>query len=322
MDYLAALYPPEDPYDPEKRIHSGLDPYTYHTAFRSLYAHFVSTVHSVCEVFTTDVDDLAYISAATWPAFIRPVIDEYRRIVLERRKRERQEAEEAGEGVPEASEEAAIDNEIEDSLAPPPEDARIRLTRLFTPSITAALETLFPRHTNAAAWVKANIPPTNLLLIPPHLLPKLISKPSEDQNGEQVLRQLPRMAKFVLIASFLASTNPSRTDMRMFGRGPDERAKRRRKGGSPRKVSAKAAAVKVSVADQCVGLCWLKELAVQISQRLLDPVPFPLDRMIAVLGVLLEENDADARPPAPEHCVPGEYTEMEISRVAIYAQVR
>lgn len=48
---------------------------------------------------------------------------------------------------------------------------------------------------------------------------------------------------------------------------------------------------------------------------------FPLDRMIAILGVLLEENDADVRPPAPEYSIPGEYTEMEISRVAIYALV-
>lgn len=48
---------------------------------------------------------------------------------------------------------------------------------------------------------------------------------------------------------------------------------------------------------------------------------FPLDRMIAILGVLLEENDADVRPPAPEYSIPGEYTEIEISRVATFAQV-
>lgn len=48
---------------------------------------------------------------------------------------------------------------------------------------------------------------------------------------------------------------------------------------------------------------------------------FPLDRMIAILGVLLEENDADVRPLAPEYSIPGEYTETEISRVATFAQV-
>ena len=51
-------------------------------------------------------------------------------------------------------------------------------------------------------------------------------------------------------------------------------------------------------------------------------MPFPLDRMLAILGVLLEENDADTRPPAPEYEIPGEYTEVEISRVAVYEQVR
>ena len=44
--------------------------------------------------------------------------------------------------------------------------------------------------------------------------------------------------------------------------------------------------------------------------------------MIALLGVLLEENDVDHRPPAPEYTVPGEYTEMEISRIAVFSQVR
>ena len=43
--------------------------------------------------------------------------------------------------------------------------------------------------------------------------------------------------------------------------------------------------------------------------------------MTAILGILLEENDVETRPPAPEYNIPGEYTEIEISRVAIYAQV-
>ena len=44
--------------------------------------------------------------------------------------------------------------------------------------------------------------------------------------------------------------------------------------------------------------------------------------MLAILGVLLEEHDAETRPPAPEYALPGEYTETEVSRVAVYAQVR
>lgn len=60
----------------------------------------------------------------------------------------------------------------------------------------------------------------------------------------------------------------------------------------------------------------------QVPQRLLGPTPFPLDRLIAMLGALLEENDVDDRPPAPEFKIPGEYTDMEIRRVGVYASVR
>ena len=92
----------------------------------------------------------------------------------------------------------------------------------------------------------------------------------------------------------------------MFGRGPDERAKRRRrKVGTPRKPKPGTTGT-----------------AVKVPQRLLGPTTFPLDRLLAILGVLLEENDADVRPPTPQYAVPGEYTDVEISRVAIYAQVR
>lgn len=59
----------------------------------------------------------------------------------------------------------------------------------------------------------------------------------------------------------------------------------------------------------------------QIPQRLVGPLAFPLDRMVAILGVLLEENDVEVRRPAPEFTIPGEYTEMEISRVVVFAQV-
>jgi origin recognition complex subunit 5 len=43
--------------------------------------------------------------------------------------------------------------------------------------------------------------------------------------------------------------------------------------------------------------------------------------MIAILGALLEENDVDSRLPRPEFTIPGEYTDMEINRVAIYNAV-
>ena len=46
-----------------------------------------------------------------------------------------------------------------------------------------------------------------------------------------------------------------------------------------------------------------------------------MDRMIAILGALLEENDAGSRPAAHEFRIPGEYTDMEITRVGVYSAV-
>lgn len=43
--------------------------------------------------------------------------------------------------------------------------------------------------------------------------------------------------------------------------------------------------------------------------------------MLAILGILLEEYDADSRPPASEYKLPGEYSDMEIRRVSTYSGV-
>ncbi|KAH9950766.1 origin recognition complex subunit 5 C-terminus-domain-containing protein [Amylocystis lapponica] len=247
------------------------DPDAYHPALRPLHAHFISTLHSICAPFTRDPHELAYLAAARWPGFIQPVLDAHR---------------------------AAHADTPSADLAPPPEDTRLRLLRLFTPSFTAALDALYPRHTHAAAWARAHAPPPGLLARPAHQLPP---PPRPAPPGAEAL---PRLAKFVLVAAFLASTNPPRSDVRMFGRGPDERRRRRRKGGSPRKARGRGGNV-----------------AVKVPQRLLGPTPFPLDRLLAILGVLLEENDADARPAAPQHVLPGEQTDMKLSRVALLALI-
>lgn len=59
----------------------------------------------------------------------------------------------------------------------------------------------------------------------------------------------------------------------------------------------------------------------QVPQRHLGPIIFPVDRVLAILGILLEEYDADYRPPAPEYKLPGEYSDMEIRRVSTHSGV-
>jgi len=206
----------------------------YHPALLPLYTHFASILYSICSPFTHDPHELMYISAARWPGFVQPILDEHlSKIELRRLQRE-------------ASDMDVDDNELELKLAPPPEDTRMRLTRLFTPSITAALESLYPRLTNAWSWAQENAPESDLLTIPPANAFSFKSKTGNNGQDTNTADVLPRMSKFILVAAFLASTNPAKTDLRMFGRGLDEK-KKRRKGGSPRKSSGKNVVAKVGI---------------------------------------------------------------------------
>ncbi|PCH36912.1 hypothetical protein WOLCODRAFT_134400 [Wolfiporia cocos MD-104 SS10] len=275
---LASAFPP----DASALRSPGIDPETYNPVLAPLYQHFIATLYSICAPFTHDPLELAYIAAACWPGFVRPLLDAHR-------------GNSAEEGT--------------DELRAPTEDTRMRLLRLFTPTLTGALDALYPRRTHAAAWARAHAPPPDLLSLPPldarRAMEERELEAGAGHDADADARSLPRMAKFVLVAAFLASTNPAKTDMRMFGRGPDERVRRRRrKAGSPRKPRPGTTGT-----------------AVKIPQRLLGPMPFPLDRLLAILGVLLEEHDADTRLPAAQYTLPGEYTDMEISRVTAYAQV-
>ena len=107
-----------------------------------------------------------------------------------------------------------------------PEDMRLRLLRVFLPSFTAALEALLPRKMHASAWSRTS---------------DLNEGPSVDgESVESVTRSLPTLQKYILISAFLASSNPPRTDMRMFARSRETRSKRRR-GGGTRKTPQRSA---------------------------------------------------------------------------------
>lgn len=203
----------------------------YHPALLPLYKHFSTILYSICSPFTHDPHELAYISAARWPGFVQPVLDEHKhKMKLWRDKLE-------------ADPETQMNSdENEEVLKPPTEDVRMRLMRLFTPSMTVALESLYPRLTNASAWARANVPEPSLLTLPLSQSSPSKARPSPMMTQTKTVAGsgdvLPRMSKFILIAAFLASTNPAKSDLRMFGRGLDER-KKKRKGGGPRKGSGK-----------------------------------------------------------------------------------
>lgn len=193
----------------------------YHPALRPLYEHFAAVLYSTCGTFTRDPDELAYISAARWPGFVQPLLDEHQRSFRDFRNN---------------------DGDSNWNLTPPTEDVRMRLTRLFTPSLTAALEALYPRIATASEWAKDNRPEQHLLADTSSGRVASTIRISDGDDSKMGL--LPRLSKFILVAAFLASTNVARTDLRMFGRGLDERKKVRRravtKTTGPAKVRPKA----------------------------------------------------------------------------------
>lgn len=70
------------------------------------------------------------------------------------------------------------------------------------------------------------------------------------QQQDSLTTNLPRMAKFLLIAAFLASYNPPRKDLMFFGRGRWEGGGKKKKGGGTRKATSggrKGTVAKVSV---------------------------------------------------------------------------
>ncbi|KIM43778.1 hypothetical protein M413DRAFT_443679 [Hebeloma cylindrosporum] len=261
----------------------------YHPALKPLYAHFIAILCDVCFPFTHSPQELQYIAAARWPGFVKPVLDDH----LQTRDK--------------ALDEEDVDMEDDSAhtskgeLVPPTEEVRMRLNKLFNASLSTAFEALLPRLTNAADWARANEPPGELLSFPRTFMleqAKSASKAGDDK--EEGIRALPRLSKFILLAAFLASTNPPKSDLRMFGRGLDEKKRKRR-------VVTKSAG---------------KGGVAKVSQRLLGPTPFALDRLIAILGALLEENDVQPdRSLSKILTIPGEYTDMEITRVSVYSNI-
>jgi len=166
---------------------------------------------------------LQYIAAARWPGFVKPVIDDHR-----------QKNEKASDG-----EDVDMEDDSEHissgKIMPPTEDVRMRLNKLFNASLSTALESLLPRLTNAADWARANEPPDELLSFPrTYTLEQAKGSSSSAKasqssgDKEEGIRTLPRLSKFILLAAFLASTNPPKSDLRMFGRGLDEKKRKRR----------------------------------------------------------------------------------------------
>lgn len=207
----------------------------YNRVFTQLFSAFASQVCTICTPFTSNPEEIQYITIARWPGFVKPVLDHFG-----------QQLDEYQAVIDVAGHDEMIVDVEPPELQAPAEDVRMRLLKLFTPSISSALEVLYPRQLDAVTWSLANAPPDNLLSTP--FFEAQATMSMRPPVGLVTLAQLPRMSKFILIASYIASTNPQRTDIRMFGRGLDEK-KRKRKVNKP--VGSTGAAAKVGAHPQC-----------------------------------------------------------------------
>ncbi|VDC07126.1 unnamed protein product [Peniophora sp. CBMAI 1063] len=262
----------------------------HHPSLTQLYNLFASAIYDICALYTRSPDELAYIAAARWPGFVKPVLDAHQ---------------------------AALEEDPDAELQSPSMESCMRLIRHFAGTYRSAVDALYPRTTTAAAWAEAHIADATVSQddednsgSPPRSPRKRATRgdDKDDNNiapeeiaGATAVRSLPTLSRYILLASFLASTNPPKSDLRMFGSAAERR--RKRKGGGAVRQRAS------------------RNTKTAVPQRLLGPTTFPLDRMMAILGFLLDAYDLDHQKPGREFFMAGSYTELELGRVHVYGAI-
>lgn len=263
----------------------------HHPALTQLYNLFASALYDICALYTRSPDELAYIAAARWPGFVKPVLDAHQ---------------------------AALQEDPHSELQSPSMESSMRIIRHFAGTYRSAVDALYPRTMTAATWAATHLLDASVSqddqstpASPPRSPRKRALRggnngeddtPSEEIAGATAVRSLPTLSRYILLAAFLASTNPPKSDLRIFGSAAERRRKRKGGGTVRQRASRTAKAV--------------------VPQRLLGPTTFPLDRMMAILGFLLEAYDLDNQKPGRDFFVPSSYTELELGRVHVYGAVR
>ena len=289
-----------DPPDANKgwKKKSLVHPRTFHPSFRPLYVHFATTVTDVIFPFTRDVDEVIYVAAAVWPGFVWPLL---------------------GLGGEEEEEEWT-----EPQL--PSEATRMGMTKQLTSTVTSAFETLHTRQCSAEEWVRRGG-----FDYPRSRVRERETAPDTQGEGEEkekvplLVSSLSLIAKYILLASFIASTNPVKSDIRLFGRGLDGgkgKGKGKRRGGGG--GGARGGRGRGRGGKGTTGKGSESGGGIKIPQRLLGPLTFPLDRMLAILGALMEEHDAASRFREGDrelYTIPGEWVDNMISRSGVLSCV-
>ena len=109
------------------------------------------------------------------------------------------------------------------------------------------------------------------------------SKKPKTDAPSALSSSLPTIAKLLLVASFLASHNPPRTDIRLFATVAEESTPKKRKGGGARKSPRKASKATAAAIQG-------KRIA-----RLTGPSAFPVERMLAIYEGLVQHVSGERR---------------------------
>ncbi|KAF8324894.1 origin recognition complex, subunit 5 [Cantharellus anzutake] len=308
--YLVSLYP--------RCPSSLLDVYT--PRLESTYSKYIDLLYMVCAEVTSDPKHLSYIASAHWPGFIAPVVQEWKALYCER-QRVTENTEASFQSTPPPDERSThtspsdmdMDELAEKSgeelnvLYPvPTNDDFHRLSRRSNKGLVSALHTLYPRLMSAPHWAELNAPPKTLRLSDTLAFSQSIStSPSKQKKTEEdtalgnLTQRLTWRAKLMLVASYLASLNPSKTDARLFERSADGGRVRLKKGGGARKSPTKSKGAVAGAASK-------------LPRHLTGPSVFPLDRFKAIFEALILEHGGDQ---ADEE----EWSSTEASRVQVLA---
>ena len=165
-----------------------------------LYQAFASLVQAVCTPYTTSPAEIATVCAAVWPLYISPILNDW------------QAANDRGE-----------DYEI-------PLGAPGRLASMWRGKIAAAVQAIYPRNMSAEEWARENEPSVPLSLDNPAANGLLTA--SSIVMEEKSYFDLPRMARFLLVASYLCSYNPTKADVRIISKLSENRTQKLRGGGT------------------------------------------------------------------------------------------
>ncbi|KAG8738467.1 hypothetical protein FRC10_006813 [Ceratobasidium sp. 414] len=279
--YLASRFPTPIVTKPSVPPPAGLPPLTAaHNDLVPLRHHFLSAVYDICSPHSRDPGEIAYVASATWPAFVAPILADWETIRASQ--------------IPKNAEDMDVDQDVEldvdDSTAAdeerqgpaemlsawrrldaaeyplPTETTRLRLIRHFSSGILAAFHELHPRRTSARAWAKAHVPPATFRASVWTSYPQTSADATQKGDKPPVKPSLSSQTQMLILASYLASYNPTKSDVRIFGRDASGIPKRKNRG------YAKG-----------------KGIASKIPQKLLGPVAFSLERMLAILEALTLE---------------------------------